>query len=113
MTFSDPRQKSEPSQLCYEFGPFHLDPVKRLLLRDQVSLPLPSKAFDTLLVLLENRHRVMDKDELLGRVWGGRFVAENNLNQKISRLRKILVESPQHHRYIITLPDPIWRQRAW
>ena len=72
MIFSDPRQKSEPSHLCYEFGPFHLNPLKRVLLRDQVALRLPSKAFDTLLVLLENRHRVMDKDELLGCVWGGR-----------------------------------------
>lgn len=109
MIFSDPHQKSELPSSCYEFGPFHLNPSKRVLQRDGVVLPLPPKTFDTLLVLLECRDRVIDKDELLRRVWEGRFIAENNLNQKISQLRKVLGKDPQHHQYIVTIPGQGYR----
>ncbi|MEP7342573.1 MAG: winged helix-turn-helix domain-containing protein [Acidobacteriota bacterium] len=94
---------------CYEFGPFHLNPVKRVLRRDGLVLPLPPKTFDTLLVLIECRDQVIDKDELLNRVWGGRFIAENNLNQKISQLRKVLGKDHQHHQYIVTIPGQGYR----
>lgn len=104
MIFSDPLQKSEPPSTCYEFGPFHLNPGKRLLMQEGVRLPLTSKAFDTLLVLLKNRHRVVEKETLLMHVWGGRLVAENNLNQKIAQLRRVLRDSPQNHQYIVTIP---------
>jgi len=104
MIFSDPLQKSEPLFACYEFGSFHLDPTKRLLMRAGARQPLASKAFDTLLVLLANRHHVVDKDDLIRQVWGGRLVAENNLNQKIAQLRRVLGETPQHHQYIVTIP---------
>ncbi len=104
MIFSDPDQKSAPPSIYYEFGQFHLIPGKRLLTRAGEQLPLTSKAFDTLLVLVENRHQVVEKEVLLMRVWGGRLVAENNLNQKIAQLRRVLGETPQHHRYIVTIP---------
>jgi TolB-like protein len=59
--------------------------------------------------LLECRDRVIDKDELLRRVWEGRFIAENNLNQKISQLRKVLGKDQHNHQYIVTIPGQGYR----
>ena len=52
---------------------------KRLLLGDGTPVPLTSKAFDTLVVLIENRDRVVTKDELLRSVWPDVEVEEGNL----------------------------------
>src|ERR1051325_1403882 len=88
----------------YEFGPFRLDPVKRRLLRDGEPVPLTPKAFDTLLALVEQSGRTVEKDDLMRRVWPGAVVEENNLNQNITALRKCLGDSRQESRYIATIP---------
>src|ERR1700690_3879346 len=98
----------ETNQL-YEFGPFRIDSVRRLLLRDGQPLTLTSKAFDTLLVLVQNRDRVLEKDALLKAIWPNSFVEEANLAQHISALRKALGESPGEHRYIATVPGRGYR----
>ena len=88
----------------YKFGAFQLDTVKRVLLHDNSAVQLPSRAFDVLLALVEHNQCVIDKDELMRLVWGERVVEENNLTRHISTLRKALEESPNDHRYIVTLP---------
>src|SRR5262249_29289350 len=95
---------SKEGNYFYEFGPFRLDPGRRLLLRDVEPLPLRPKAFDTLLVLVQNSGRVRNKDELMQAVWGDTIVEEGGLTRNISVLRKTLGESPDHHRYIVTAP---------
>ena len=95
---------SKEGNYFYEFGPFRLDPGRRLLLRDVEPLPLRPKAFDTLLVLVQNSGRVLNKDELMQAVWGDTIVEEGGLTRNISVLRKTLGESPDHHRYIVTAP---------
>ena len=95
---------SEQNRHFYEFGPFRLDPLKRRLLRDGEPLKLTPKAFDLLLVLVEERGRTIAKDELLERVWAGTIVEENNLNQNITALRKTLGDSRQESQYIATIP---------
>lgn len=67
----------------YEFGPFRLDPGKRLLLRDNQPVPLQLKAFETLLVLVRNSEQVVLKDHLMKSVWPDTFVEESNLAQNI------------------------------
>ena len=59
----------------YEFGPFQLDPGQPLLRRQGQPLHLTPKALQTLCVLIENRGRVVEKEELLQRVWPGAFGA--------------------------------------
>ena len=49
----------------YEFGPFRLDTVERCLLRGQETVPLTPKVYDTLLVLVENAGKGIEKDFLL------------------------------------------------
>ena len=88
----------------YEFGPFSVDAGKRLLLRNGEPVPLAPKVLETLLVLIENRERVLSKDELLKQVWGDTIVEEGGLTRNISVLRKALGEKPEDHQYIVTVP---------
>ncbi|HUK23564.1 MAG TPA: winged helix-turn-helix domain-containing protein [Terriglobales bacterium] len=93
----------------YEFGDFRLEGTRRLLRRQGEAIPLTSKAFDTLLVLVRNRDRVLLKDELMKALWPDSFVEEVNLAQNISALRKALGESPGENRYIATVPGRGYR----
>src|SRR5262249_47310425 len=95
---------SEPSRPSYEFGPFLVDPGKRILLRSGEHVPLAPKVFETLLALIENRERVLTKDELLRQVWGDTSVEEGGLTRNVSILRKTLGEKPDDHQYIVTIP---------
>ena len=87
----------------YEFGPYRLDPAKRVLLRGEESVSLTPKAFDTLLLLVQNRDRVMPKEELMNRIWPESFVEEANLSQTIFVLRKTLGETAPEQRFIATV----------
>lgn len=93
-----------PRAHCYEFGPFRLDAVKRLLLRDGVVVPLQAKDFETLVALVEHRGEVLSKEELMKLVWPDSFVEEGNLSVHIFALRRALGETPDDHRYIVTVP---------
>ncbi len=93
----------------YEFGPFRLDPVEGLLLRDGQAVALTPKAFDTLRVLIESSGHVLGKDELMSRVWPDSYVEETNLAQHISALRKVLGEREQGGQYIETVPKRGYR----
>ena len=99
----------EPSKPAFEFGPFSLDPGKRLLLRNGAAVPLAPKVLETLLVLVENRDRVLSKDELLDQVWGGASVEEGGLTRNVSILRKTLGEKPDDHQFIVTVPGRGYR----
>ena len=93
----------------YEFGDFRIDVSERLLFNEQGIVPLTPKAFDTLLVLVENSGHVLSKEELMARVWPDSFVEENNLAQNISMLRKALGEEAGGRKVIETLPKRGYR----
>ena len=95
---------SEQSRPSYEFGPFSVDAGKRLLLRNGEPVPLAPKVLETLLALIENRERIVTKDELLTYVWGDTSVEEGGLTRNVSILRKALGEKPDDHQYIVTVP---------
>ena len=80
----------EQKKRFYDFAPYRLDPVKRVLLKDGVPVQLTPKAFDTLLTLIEEREHLLEKDEIINRVWPDSFVEEGNLTVTISMLRKAL-----------------------
>jgi DNA-binding winged helix-turn-helix (wHTH) protein/tetratricopeptide (TPR) repeat protein len=91
-------------KLLYEFGPFRVDPDKQVLLRENQPVPIPPKAFDTLLILVRHSREVVSKDELMGALWPDAFVEEANLTQNIFILRKALGDTSEDRRYIITHP---------
>lgn len=88
----------------YEFGHFRLDEQKRVLFRDGEPVRLFPKEFETLLALVQRSGEVLDKDELLRKVWPDSIVEEGNLTTHVSHLRKLLGESRDQHEYIVTIP---------
>jgi DNA-binding winged helix-turn-helix (wHTH) protein/TolB-like protein len=107
----------------YRFGPFLLEPGKRLLMRGEERVQLHGKAFDTLLILVRHPDRLVKKDELLREVWADRAVEENNLSQSISAVRKALGDTAPPHVYVVTgwgyrfaapvnaLPEPVANEK--
>jgi serine/threonine-protein kinase len=103
----------------YEFGDFRLDGGRRLLLRrDGDPLPLTPKAFDTLLYLVQHPDLLLEKETLMKAIWPDTAVEENNLNQSISVLRRVLGGKRTNLRFIVTVPGrgyrfvaPVKRQR--
>lgn len=87
----------------YKFDNFRLDTTERQLLRDGQTVALPSKAFDLLVVLVENNGRLVEKDELYHRVWEDPVVEESNLTVQMSAIRQALGERRENPRYITTV----------
>jgi Tol biopolymer transport system component/DNA-binding winged helix-turn-helix (wHTH) protein len=94
---------------CFTFDEFVVDTVSRTLLLNGTSVPLNSKAFDTLLLLVSNAGETVAKETLLEAVWPGVAVEENNLNQAVSALRKALGDTASPRRFIITVPNRGYR----
>jgi DNA-binding winged helix-turn-helix (wHTH) protein len=94
----------ELSSQSYEFGRFSLNTAERVLLRDKDPVPLTPKAFDILLALIENSGRLVEKDDLMRKVWPNTFVEEGNLTQNVSLIRKALGESGSGPQFIETVP---------
>ena len=92
------------SNSCYEFGAYRLDTVERVLLRDGQPVPLTPKAFETLVVLVQNNGHVVEKDDLMKQVWQDTCVEEANLTQNIFTLRRVLEQSSEKPKYIETVP---------
>ena len=92
-----------------EFGPYRIDREQRLLTKERDIVPLAPKVFDILLVLVESGGRMLEKENLLGRVWPDAFVEEGSLARNISTLRKALGENPHDQKYIVTVPKRGYR----
>lgn len=88
----------------YKFGSFRLDTRERVLESDGLPVSVTPKALDVLVVLVENRGRIVEKDDLIRQVWPDTFVEDNNLAFNISVLRKLFGESSVSPRYIETVP---------
>jgi len=93
----------------YEFGAFCLDPAEHTLLRDGQPIPLRPKVYDLLVVLVENRGHLVDKEQLMSSVWAEEFVEEGNINKNISMLRQALGESGGGTKFIETVPKRGYR----
>src|SRR5580765_1402209 len=93
-----------PPTRIYRFGEFSLMADDRMLLRGDERVPMAPRVFHVLLVLVENAGRLVSKETLMSEVWADSFVEEGNLNRTISRLRKILGESPSENQFIETVP---------
>jgi DNA-binding winged helix-turn-helix (wHTH) protein/TolB-like protein/Flp pilus assembly protein TadD len=88
----------------FRFGDFVLDVSQRRLLRSGEDVYLPPKTFELLLHLLQNRGRVLTKDELLEAVWPDVNVVENTLAQRIREIRESLGDGAHGSRFIKTVP---------
>ncbi len=96
----------------YEFGDFRLDRVERQLLRGGTGVPVASKSIEVLLALVENAGRVIERVELIKRVWPDADGAEGSLAVTISALRKTLGDRPDGGPYIETVQRQGYRFAA-
>lgn len=104
---------NRPESSVFEFDRFRVDSGRRRLTGiDGVPIPLTPRLFDTLLFMVEHPNVVLSKDELMHAIWPDTEVAENNLNQAVSSLRRALGESHGDPQFIITVPGHGYRFAA-
>ncbi|HET9697877.1 MAG TPA: alpha/beta fold hydrolase [Terriglobales bacterium] len=97
------------SFVIYRFGTFELDVTERRLTENGQLVPLRSKVFDTLVLLVENPGRLLRKEELMQKLWPDRVVEENNLDHNISALRNVLRDDKNSPQFIETVPRQGYR----
>jgi len=98
-----------PEERLYQFGPFRLDPAERLLLHEGQAVPLSPKAFDLLVLLTENSGHLLEKDDLMKKIWPETVVEEVNLAHNISIIRRALASRGDVHEYVETVPKRGYR----
>jgi len=93
------------SSNSYEFKGFRIDGGRRLVFdNDGETVPLTPKVFDLLLFLVENRGKMLAKDEIMSAVWPDTIVEESNLTQNVSILRRALGDARGDNGFIVTVP---------
>jgi DNA-binding winged helix-turn-helix (wHTH) protein len=88
----------------YQFKDFRLDTKEKILMRDNEPVSLTPKMFEMLSVLVENHGKLIQKEELMKKIWADSFVEESNLTFNIRQLRKVLGDDAQNPTYIKTVP---------
>jgi DNA-binding winged helix-turn-helix (wHTH) protein len=88
----------------YKFFDFTVDASNKVLQRNGATVSLTPKVFDTLFVLIENHPNLVEKEELMKRIWQDRFVEEGNLAFNIKVLRRALGDSAAEPQFIETVP---------
>jgi Tol biopolymer transport system component/DNA-binding winged helix-turn-helix (wHTH) protein len=97
------------SPLIYRFDGFTLDGATRRLRRGEEELSLEPKSFRLLEFLIENRDRVLGKEEIFQVVWNETSVTDNALTRAVAQIRKALEDDPRQPRFIETLPTVGYR----
>ena len=95
-----PLVQAEVVLRAFSFGPFRIIPHARLVERDGSPMPLDSRAFDLLCVLVSRPGEVVGKGELMAKVWPDLTVEESNLRFHIAQLRRALSDGPGGERYV-------------
>jgi DNA-binding winged helix-turn-helix (wHTH) protein len=85
------------------FGVCRLDTDGRRLYRDRDQVHLTPKAFDLLVLLIENRHKALSKAELKEKIWPGIFVSEDGLSRLVNEIRTAIGDDARHPRWIRTV----------
>jgi DNA-binding winged helix-turn-helix (wHTH) protein/Tol biopolymer transport system component len=88
----------------FAFGQFRVDAGSRQLWCEERLIPLNTRVFDTLLVLVKHHDRVVEKDELMKAVWPDSFVSEDSLTQSIWALRRALGDHSSQPSFVATVP---------
>lgn len=88
---------------AYAFGSFRLDTARRMLFNGDEVTPLPERAFQLLLLLIEAEGELVSKETLASKVWPEAVVSDANLSQHIYLLRRMLREKASDRSYIMTI----------
>ena len=99
-----PLVQAEVVWRAFSFGPFRIVSHARLVERDGSPMPLDSRAFDLLCVLVSRPGKVVSKGELMAKVWPDLTVEESNLRFHIAQLRRALSDDQGGERYVTNVP---------
>jgi tetratricopeptide (TPR) repeat protein/DNA-binding winged helix-turn-helix (wHTH) protein len=97
------------SQRIYRLDGIEIDSGRMCLNRDGQERHLRQKTFQVLLYLLEQRHRLITKDELINHAWQDTAVTDNALEQCLAEIRKVLGDDSRNPRFIRTVPRTGYR----
>jgi DNA-binding winged helix-turn-helix (wHTH) protein/tetratricopeptide (TPR) repeat protein len=89
--------------MVFQFNDFEIDTLRFELRRNGQLCPVEPQVFSLLLLLVENRHRVVPRDEIIEVVWAGRAVSDSAVSSRIKDARKALNDDGTSQRYIRTL----------
>jgi adenylate cyclase len=90
--------------LLYLFEDYVLDTERRELRRDGAAVAVEPRVFDLLAYVIENRQRVVSRDDLVARIWDGRIVSESAIASCINGVRSAVGDSGEAQRLIKTVP---------
>jgi len=90
--------------VLYRFGEYALDTQTYTLQRAKVVVPLEPQVFSALLYLMENRDRVVSKDDLIEAVWDGRIVSDAAISSRINSVRQAVGDNGKDQTVIKTIP---------
>jgi len=98
--------------VTYQFGEFRLDRSARELCRNGAPVSVPTRVFDCLVYLIENRERAIGRDELVAALWGRVDVSDAQLGQIVLRARRAVDDDGNDQRFIRTMPKYGYRWMA-
>src|SRR5258706_575025 len=90
--------------MIYAFEDYSLDGDRRELRRGATLIAAEPQTFDLLLYLIQNRERVVSKDDLMAAVWSGRIVSESTLSSQITAVRHAIGDDGERQMLVRTLP---------
>jgi TolB-like protein/cytochrome c-type biogenesis protein CcmH/NrfG len=79
--------------MTLSFGDYEIDIERRELRRSNTAVAVEPQVFDLLVYLVQNRDRVVSKDDLIATIWGGRVVSDSTLSSRINAARKAIGDS--------------------
>jgi TolB-like protein len=89
--------------MTFHFECYTIDPARRELRRSGEFVHVEPQVFDVLVYLVENRDRVITKDELFAKVWNGRIVSETTLSSRIAAARRAIGDTGSRQAFIQTV----------
>ena len=89
--------------MILSFGDYEIDVERRELRRAKTLVHVEPQVFDLLVYLVENRDRVVSKDDLIASVWGGRIVSDSTLTSRINAARNAIGDSGRDKKLIRTI----------
>ncbi|MEO6688361.1 MAG: transcriptional regulator [Dokdonella sp.] len=87
----------------YHFGDFRLDPATRELHRGDAPVPVPPRAFDCIVYLVEHRERAVGRDELIAAVWGKADISDGLLAQTVLAMRRAFDDTGKEQSHVRTV----------
>src|SRR5665213_2744809 len=90
-------------RMILSFDDYEIDIERRELRRAEIAIHVEPQVFDLLVYLVQNRDRVVSKDDLITSVWGGRVVSDSILTSRINAARTAVGDSGENQKLIRTI----------